>query len=358
MGLAKAELERARPLGRQIADHVREQIRAGTLAGGEMLPAAAELAATWGVDAATVHRGLAKLAKEGLLYRKPGVGTFVRDSRPVLRTVGIYLAASALCGDSPFRQALAERLRAELTRNGLAVQFFLDPREAEAAETPLPQLVHAIDHHQVQALILPSINPHLTKWIPCLKVPCVTLSRKPEHLVDVDHAQFIDLALRALCEAGCRTVGLLCPETGEHLDMTALLVDAARDQGLQLRDSWVVRVDCWAEKPPHPTHQKVGYDGMQRLLAAPELPEGLVIYPDSLAAGAILALVESGVAIPERMRLVVHRNRGVPLLCPFPATYVESDPAEVAAMLVQQIRKLYEGEQVQRVQVRHYLAEA
>jgi DNA-binding LacI/PurR family transcriptional regulator len=92
---------------------------------------------------------------------------------------------------------------------------------------------------------------------------------------------------------------------------------------------------------------------MRRLWAQPERPDGLVVFPDSIASGAIHALLALGVKVPDDLRLVLHRNRGVPLLCPLPATFLEADPDEMAAVLVRQVRELHAGKQVRKVCLRH-----
>jgi DNA-binding transcriptional MocR family regulator len=72
------ELDDGRPVYRQIADHVRGQIRAGALAGGERLPTIRALADRIGVNRDTVAQAYESLITEGLLTAVVGSGTFVR----------------------------------------------------------------------------------------------------------------------------------------------------------------------------------------------------------------------------------------------------------------------------------------
>lgn len=60
----------------QVADALRERITAGEL--GPRLPSHMDLAEQLGVAPRTVQKALKVLIDEGLLYARPGRGTFVR----------------------------------------------------------------------------------------------------------------------------------------------------------------------------------------------------------------------------------------------------------------------------------------
>lgn len=59
---------------------LRDRITGGRLAPGERLPGEPALAAEHGVARVTVRRALDRLAGEGLIARRPGAGTFVREA--------------------------------------------------------------------------------------------------------------------------------------------------------------------------------------------------------------------------------------------------------------------------------------
>ncbi|MET7900341.1 GntR family transcriptional regulator [Streptomyces sp. NPDC005355] len=65
----------------QIADALRQSIRAGELGPGERLPAEDKLAQQYRTSVPTLQRALAELATEGLIDKRHGVGTFVRTPR-------------------------------------------------------------------------------------------------------------------------------------------------------------------------------------------------------------------------------------------------------------------------------------
>jgi GntR family transcriptional regulator len=65
------------PFYRQIEDQLAEMIRAGQLPEGARLPSVRELAGSTLVSLITVRRAYEDLAREGLIVRRQGQGTFV-----------------------------------------------------------------------------------------------------------------------------------------------------------------------------------------------------------------------------------------------------------------------------------------
>jgi GntR family transcriptional regulator len=82
-----------RPPYIQLADGLRERIRTGELTPGQPVPSVRSLAGDYGVTTVTANRALDLLRSEGLVDTRPGLGTFVRARKPVIR-VAAYLSAT------------------------------------------------------------------------------------------------------------------------------------------------------------------------------------------------------------------------------------------------------------------------
>ncbi|MBN1246192.1 MAG: extracellular solute-binding protein [Anaerolineae bacterium] len=65
------------PLYYQLKLHFKEQIETGELRVGDQLPTEAELCERLGISRAPVRQAMADLAREGLIYRRAGAGSFV-----------------------------------------------------------------------------------------------------------------------------------------------------------------------------------------------------------------------------------------------------------------------------------------
>ena len=76
------------PLHRQLFLVLHDEIARGALAPGDVLPTEQTLCDQFGVSRITVRRALADLADAGLIERRQGVGSFVRDQPPSHRSTG------------------------------------------------------------------------------------------------------------------------------------------------------------------------------------------------------------------------------------------------------------------------------
>ena len=71
------------PLYAQIIESFSDAIRKGVLRSGDRLPPQSDLADFLGVSLAPVKQALGELEKQGIIARRQGLGTFVRDITPV-----------------------------------------------------------------------------------------------------------------------------------------------------------------------------------------------------------------------------------------------------------------------------------
>lgn len=76
-----------RPLSAQLADLLRDEIRAGKRRPGSKLPSESEFHQEHGLSRTTVRATLNILIGEGLVVTRKGFGSFVRDRKPVRRVV-------------------------------------------------------------------------------------------------------------------------------------------------------------------------------------------------------------------------------------------------------------------------------
>ena len=67
------------PLYRQIIDGIKRAISDGDLSGGESLPSFRRLAEDLLVSVITVRRAYEELEREGIIFRRQGLGTFVAE---------------------------------------------------------------------------------------------------------------------------------------------------------------------------------------------------------------------------------------------------------------------------------------
>lgn len=71
------------PLYHQLADIIAQRIRSGEYRPGEMIPPETGLARQYGIGRPTVRQAMDTLVQKGLILRKRGAGTFVREPASV-----------------------------------------------------------------------------------------------------------------------------------------------------------------------------------------------------------------------------------------------------------------------------------
>jgi len=346
-----------RPDYRRIADGLRREILAGKFAPEIQLPSARDLAVTWKSSVFTIHSAIQELTKEGWLITRGSAGTYLADAKSRFVCAGIYHCADIFSNElMSFSRAVHTSLLNQLHQLGKTVQVFLDPRPSQEHSKLLPALQEAILYRHVQCLIAPTIGHMDAAVLADLNVPTSFISNPSSrnYILSDKRALFRD-GLRELATQGCRTVGLISHirdnrDAGNpEPQFYHLFREEARKLGLAFQDNWI--------RPPNrdlDNFERHGYEQFHKLWKLRGKPDGLIVYPDVVVRGTISAVLELGMSpICSQMKFLFHRNAGTDVLCPFDATWAILDPAQVAAELINLVRKQYKGEETSPVHLPH-----
>ena len=82
---------------------------------------------------------------------------------------------------------------------------------------------------------------------------------------------------------------------------------------------------------------KIGYEKTLELLRAPLRPDALIVYPDNAVTGAIQAILQLGICVPEELSVVFHRNVELPYFCPFAARFLDTRLSDIVDKLIESI---------------------
>ena len=348
----------------QIAYYLREEIYSGNLKPGLKLPSTQELAVRWKTHRNTVQRAVVPLVKEGLLMRVPRVGTFVREREHKLTCMGVYNGTSAK--DGPYTQAVQEVLRDELRKAGIEMDLWINSRPWEQRAEPWELLVRAAQRRRFQGFIGIGIGLPDLAWQQKLPVPSAFLGARPSfrHDVHSDSRQFVDASVRELARQGCRSAGFLAPIMGAeescypdgshtlYYEMVEHFMDLATDLGLTVKNDWV-RVHHLSRPGAVRDQEQFGYEAFLKLWSLPEKPEGLIVFPDTVVRGMLLALGQKQVRVPDELKLVLHKHESLDLFCPMPVTFMVSSERETAQALIEQVQKQFRGESCERILLPH-----
>lgn len=362
----------------RIAEVWRERLGRKPWTAGARLPPNAEVAREFGVSKGRAQQALLLLKREGLLERVPGRGTVVaRRADELARKARRAAAAAAdptrrvgiLFNDfgpiSPYAVRFAHLLCNELSRRGVDARLRLfNPARADAEA----RLVEDVWNTGFKAVfVLGSSEPR--ERISTLRLPVPLLSHGPLRLVAYAPDLILwDKIAECLARAGAKRPAFatnLRPEVaalafkpdglqnipGKDLDGTwaARFRLALQNRGIRPDLSRVVyALPEDAAQRDDATVGEAAHAAVLRLLAAPTPPDALVVHPDILVPGAVVAVIESGFKPPRNLKCVFHCNRDMKPYVPFPCAWVVHDPAEEAVRWAGRIESLLDGQALPR----------
>jgi LacI family transcriptional regulator len=146
------------------------------------------------------------------------------------------------------------------------------------------------------------------------------------------------MATNHLIEIGCKRVAhIVGSAVSTAFDRQAGYETALAKRGLPVRDEYIVR-----NGPGDDSGDAAGYGAMRRILALSPRPDGVFCCNDPIAMGAIRAVLEAELRIPEDIAIIGCGNVHYDDLLRVPLTSIDQDAAglgESAAALALNIIK-------------------
>jgi len=317
---------------REITEHLRALIVHGELKPGTRLPSMKVLARQWDTNYFTVQSALTPLANEGLIERTPRRGTFVRSRLARLSSVGCYFGGN-LWSDTEgiFYQRAYGAIQELAFERDIRCELYIDNRPGHGQSSELPLLAKAVQERQIQGLIGMMLNPNDIEWLRKLPIPLALLQGQRGG-IHVDIEEVYALVLDRLKAEGCTSVGIITRGSGPVREIFQRL---AEERGMRTGRAW-----CPAVPPGWDGGgERFAYQAFKQMWALQERPEGLYVEPDWDCRGAIIAMLELGVSVPENLKFVAYRNSSVKYLCPWEVPAVVLDTGEVAKAFIDYIEE-------------------
>jgi DNA-binding LacI/PurR family transcriptional regulator len=201
------------PLYKYIYDQLLDNISSGKLAPGDKTPSEKELCDTFGVSRITSKKALEMLAEQGIIVRRPGLGSFVADAYEEVqeevsghRTIGLLI--------SDFNDTFGTRLiySVEEACNSLGYHMILK-RTKESQDEEKNALRSLIDEKVAGILMIPVHGEYYNGEIlrqMLRKRPFVFVDRKmpglPVPTVSTDTVTASVMAVKELLDLGHRNI--------------------------------------------------------------------------------------------------------------------------------------------------------
>lgn len=241
----------------------------------------------------------------------------------------------------PFFAEVAKGLSRELRTAGYSLVISSSEEDPELEQEEINHLLA----RRVDALVVAS-----TQWtvesfrkIEELKTPYVLIDRKfagfPAHFVGIDDEQAGRLAVEHLVSQGRQRIAHICGvQTSTATGRLNGYRSALAEHHLFPGQEYVV---MGAETDNEGS--ETGYTAMRTLLALENPPDAVFCYNDPIALGAMKALLETELRVPEDVAIIGSGNAPYAELLRVPLSSIDQQSGELGRRTAQQVIRLIES---------------
>lgn len=238
----------------------------------------------------------------------------------------------------PFFASIAQSLSQEIRSKGYSLLISSSDEDAELEQREIEHLLA----RRVDCLLIASAQRNVESFrrIGAQKTPYILLDRQfpglGANFVGVDDQAVGLLATRHLIEQGCRRVAhIRGPEVSTAVGRLEGYRQALNEAGMQAVPEHVVSLGSSGDHRGEPG----GYEAARRLVAGKKRPDGIFCFNDPSALGAMRAIFEAGLRVPEEIAVVGCGNLSYSDFLRVPLSSVDQGSEEIgkraAAMALQ-----------------------
>jgi LacI family transcriptional regulator len=227
----------------------------------------------------------------------------------------------------PFFGEVAKSLSNVLRTRGYSLVLSSSEDDPQLEEQEIEQLLA----RRVDVLVVASVQKTGASFrrIQEQKTPVVLIDRKFEdlvtHFVGIDDVLAGGIATEHLLEVGCRHLAFIGgPDVSTAAGRLRGYRDVLTRRKIRQRPETII-----VREHGDDAGDRSGYDAMQRLLVLKPRPDGLFCYNDPTAMGAMKAVLDAGLRIPEDVAIVGCGNVAYADFLRVPLTSVDQQSGEI-----------------------------
>ncbi len=294
--------DRTQPKTHRVAETLTQWIAEERVVRGEAIPSEAQLMRELAVSRGTVRRGIDLLVQQGILEPRAGIGHVLRSRTP-RPAIGILFGGVFQAYHKLIYEALVEELAAcaFVSRTYIGVAHF------EGHGLDQTQICQDIQARRLQGLITLSWrgteserDRRLKALLDEQEIPRVQFSSSDlPYSISADMGDMARRAVRLLAQSGRGRIALMIPGVEQSAEPSSFLsayCQAMLEMGLAVEPSLLWHAGGRAT-------EQSGHDLFKRYWAQEPRPDALIITDDVLAKGALVAAIDLGIDIPERLRV-------------------------------------------------------
>ena len=242
----------------------------------------------------------------------------------------------------PFFAQIAKAISLEVRKKGYSL-FISSSDEDPALEQ---QEIAQLTARRVDALLIASsqLTAESLRQIEEHKIPCILLDRQfrdfESNFVGVDDQAVGELATTHLVEQGCRRIAhIRGPEVSTALGRLNGYKTALAARRLAPLPGHIISIGPSGDH----TGDKAGYAAAVKLLANKTRPDGIFCFNDPVALGAMRAIFDAGLRVPEDIAVVGCGNLSYSDFLRVPLTSVDQNSKMIGKIAATQAMKLAES---------------
>lgn len=310
-----AQKENKTFLYKRVYQDLKERIRDSEYLRDALLPSEREIGETYQVDRTTVRKALQLLVDDGLVEKRAGKGTVVvwrpQESMP---QVQVPFKPGKRNGPIAFLLPKGDNNSSRITQPFYAQLFYRAEKECHKQGYTLiystldesDDFDGLVQSHGFSGIFFVSnvAHRHLDRAIG-LGIPAILVNSYYNQMTSILSDNFCGTynACRYLIERGHRTIGII---NGDSRYTTSIerrrgCVTALREAGLTLKNEYCLGGTSW--------EFEAGLAAVEQMLAKnASYPTALVAFNDRLALGAIQAIRQAGLKVPDDISIIGYDN--------------------------------------------------
>jgi len=318
---------------------------------GEKLPSVRQLADHLGINLHTVRAAYRKLESEGLVATRHGLGTVVLEfdpfrvaqQAPSIRTYTVGVLVPRL--SNPFYPVFLQGVEDVARQNHTLLFICNTDDDPPTGKAYLDQLIAK----QVDGLIVAPCGLRFDREI---NLTSLSPAESPIPIVYVDRPDETGYTVLLDSEgAGNAATSHLVTHGHRHIGLVTCYLDSPTVR--QSYQGYVQALEAAGLKecPEHiataPAFTiSAGRDSTHQLLDASNPPTAIFAAGDVLAVGALHAIKERGLRIPEDIALIGYNDLDIARLVEPPLTTVAAPVRDLGAMAMDMLQRLVTGEMI------------
>ena len=326
----------------QLTEAIRSAIECGYYRDGDVLPSLDELSESVGVSIIVPREAVARLAEEGLVIPRRGVGSIVNVPRQNARQGHVLLVTSEI-SDNFTVASVCGVLRQELVKAGYIVSqvsVIGDP----SGRADFSQL-DAVLAGAVSLVVLMTGRWEIARHVDKTGIPMIVTAGEKSSGKNIVGRFGQGVVPVGDFVAHCVRAGIEDVVEVTFDKAASVVVDALRTRGVRARE-WHFP-PCANEHPEYSSVEKRMFDAIVSLCRSGKRLPDLFFFGDDIAArGAMTAFLTKGVRVPKDVKVVARTAYGRQPVFGLSLTRIESNPKKVGQSCAAYVLDVLKGNRV------------